>query len=180
MKGGLSEADRHWQSRAARPIEGRNPLSDTTDVTSDVSSIQAPEEASGSARRRRTGSGLTAMLLPELQSMASSLGISGTARMRKGELIAAIQERQAGDGRVPGPRSTDVPRGEVPARGDAPRGEVRAEVRDGDRQNGHESGGTQLALVDQPAQAPASEGAPRRASRPAGPPELRADGAERT
>src|SRR5947208_17012092 len=106
------------------------------------------------------------MLLPELQSMASSLGISGTARMRKGELIAAIQERQAGDGRVPGPRGTDVPRGEVPARGDSPRGEVRVEVRDGERQNGHEGGGTQLALVD--AEAPAA--APRRASRPAGPP----------
>jgi transcription termination factor Rho len=46
------------------------------------------------------------MLLPELQTMAASLGISGTARMRKGELIAAIQERS--DGRVPGPRSTAV------------------------------------------------------------------------
>ncbi len=41
---GVPEADPVlWQDRAARPIEGRNPLSDTTDVTSDVSSIQAPE-----------------------------------------------------------------------------------------------------------------------------------------
>ena len=38
------------------------------------------------------------MLLDELQTMASSLGISGTARMRKGELIAAIEQSQA-DGR---------------------------------------------------------------------------------
>ncbi|GLY99677.1 hypothetical protein Acsp02_69300 [Actinoplanes sp. NBRC 103695] len=36
------------------------------------------------------------MLLPELQSLAASLGISGTARMRKGELITAISERQGG------------------------------------------------------------------------------------
>jgi transcription termination factor Rho len=39
------------------------------------------------------------MLLPELQTMASSLGIPGTGRLRKGQLIAAIQNaQQAGDG----------------------------------------------------------------------------------
>jgi transcription termination factor Rho len=36
------------------------------------------------------------MLLPELQQMAQSMGIKGTGRMRKGEVIAAIQERQGG------------------------------------------------------------------------------------
>jgi transcription termination factor Rho len=75
-------------------------------------------------------------LLPELQSMASSLGISGTARLRKGELIAAIQEQQSGEGRVPGPRniSADAPERRTVARADAPRTEVRAEVReDSDR-----------------------------------------------
>ncbi len=110
-------------------------MSDTTDVTSDVSNTDAsaPEENAGASRRRRAaGSGLTAMLLPELQSMASSLGISGTARLRKGELIAAIQEQQSGDGRVPGPRniSADAPDRRTVARADAPRAEVRAEVRD--------------------------------------------------
>src|SRR5256885_4990528 len=98
------------------------------------------------------------MLLPELQSMASSLGISGTARMRKGELIAAIQERQSGDSRVPGPRATDAP---VPARVEAPRSEIRAEVRETERH-------------DEPA-AESNGRAPRRASRPAGPPEHRTD-----
>jgi transcription termination factor Rho len=34
------------------------------------------------------------MLLPELQRMAQSLGITGTGRMRKGQVIAAIEERQ--------------------------------------------------------------------------------------
>ncbi len=151
---------------ASRPIEGRNPLSDTTDVTSDVSSTQASEEAAGATRRRRPGSGLAAMLLPELQSMASSLGISGTARMRKGELIAAIQEHQGGDSRVPGPRAIDA---SVPARVEAPRNEVRAEVRETERHA-------------EPAAAPSAEpGAetngrgPRRATRPAGPPEPRTD-----
>jgi transcription termination factor Rho len=77
--------------------EGRNPLSDTTDVTSGVSDV-ADDGAStaGTARRRRSGTGLAAMLLPELQSLAASLGISGTARMRKGELITAISDKQGG------------------------------------------------------------------------------------
>ena len=38
------------------------------------------------------------MLLPELQRVAQSLGITGTARMRKGQLIAAIEERRQGGG----------------------------------------------------------------------------------
>jgi transcription termination factor Rho len=36
------------------------------------------------------------MLLPELQRVAQSMGITGTARMRKGQLIAAIEERRQG------------------------------------------------------------------------------------
>ena len=38
------------------------------------------------------------MLLPELQRLAQSLGMTGTARMRKGELVAAIEQRQGGRG----------------------------------------------------------------------------------
>jgi transcription termination factor Rho len=36
------------------------------------------------------------MLLPDLQRVAQSLGITGTARMRKGQVIAAIEERRQG------------------------------------------------------------------------------------
>jgi transcription termination factor Rho len=36
------------------------------------------------------------MLLPELQRLAQSMGIMGTGRMRKGQVIAAIEERQGG------------------------------------------------------------------------------------
>ncbi|HEY7273244.1 MAG TPA: transcription termination factor Rho [Actinoplanes sp.] len=72
-------------------------MSDTTDVTSGVSDVADDGTTTATAtRRRRGGTGLSAMLLPELQSLAASLGISGTARMRKGELIAAITERQGG------------------------------------------------------------------------------------
>jgi len=76
-------------------------LSDTTDVTSGVSDVADDGTITATAtKRRRGGTGLSAMLLPELQSLAASLGISGTARMRKGELITAITERQNGVGRV--------------------------------------------------------------------------------
>ncbi|MEV0838400.1 transcription termination factor Rho [Actinocatenispora sera] len=77
-------------------------MSDTTDLKS--GSAEASADAgqpstgtgTGTTRRRRSGTGLSAMLLSELQTLASSLGISGTGRMRKGELIAAIQEKQGG------------------------------------------------------------------------------------
>jgi transcription termination factor Rho len=99
-----------------RPIEGRNPLSDTTDMTSDVSHVA--DDASTGRRRRTAGSGLSAKLLPELQTMAAGLGITGTGRMRKGELIAAISAAQTGGS--PRVRAASAPareevRAEVPA-----------------------------------------------------------------
>jgi len=75
-------------------------LSDTTDLKSGSPDTGADagqaSSGTGTARRRRSGTGLSAMLLSELQTLASSLGITGTGRMRKGELIAAIQEKQGG------------------------------------------------------------------------------------
>jgi transcription termination factor Rho len=91
-------------------------LSDTTDTTSDVS--QVADDASTGRRRRSSGSGLSAKLLPELQAMAAGLGITGTGRMRKGELIAAITAAQAGGS--PRARAAAAPARE----------EVRADVRE--------------------------------------------------
>ena len=56
----------------------------------------ADTETKPARRATRKAEGLSAMVLPELQSLAGSLGITGTARMRKGQLIEAIQERQGG------------------------------------------------------------------------------------
>ena len=63
-----------------------------------------PREQTGAVRswawqhflRRRAAAGgdgrqLSAMRLPDLQRLAQSLGLAGTARMRKGQLIAAIE-----------------------------------------------------------------------------------------
>jgi len=60
-----------------------------------------------SAAARRSGTGLSAMVLPDLQRLAQSLGLTGTARLRKGDLIAAIQERQRGSSAGGGSRSGD-------------------------------------------------------------------------
>jgi transcription termination factor Rho len=73
-------------------------VSESTELLADASSDGASSDGAASTRtakpRRRSGTGLTAMVLPELQALASQLGITGTARMRKSQLIAAIQERQ--------------------------------------------------------------------------------------
>lgn len=45
-------------------------------------------------RARRTGAGLDGMVLAELQQVAAGLGIRGTARMRKSQLIEVIREHQ--------------------------------------------------------------------------------------
>jgi transcription termination factor Rho len=48
--------------------------------------------------RRRSGSGLDGMVLPELQQLAAGLGIKGVARMRKSALIDAIRAAQGSNG----------------------------------------------------------------------------------
>ncbi|WP_101784093.1 transcription termination factor Rho [Nonomuraea indica] len=76
-------------------------MSDTTELLSDApgspaqpASGDTPTRAAAKPRARRSGTGLSAKVLPELQKMAAELGISGTGRMRKSQLIAAIQEKQ--------------------------------------------------------------------------------------
>ncbi|MFD3775977.1 transcription termination factor Rho [Streptomyces sp. NPDC058612] len=73
-------------------------MSDTTDLMGAAdTSVDASAPAAGAAtKRRRTGTGLDGMVLAELQQVASGLGIRGTARMRKSQLIEVIKEAQAG------------------------------------------------------------------------------------
>ncbi|MFJ3975502.1 transcription termination factor Rho [Streptomyces sp. NPDC090021] len=75
-------------------------MSDTTDLMGAAdTSVDASAPAAGAApKRRRTGTGLDGMVLAELQQVASGLGIRGTARMRKSQLIEVIKEAQAGSG----------------------------------------------------------------------------------
>ncbi|NKY98434.1 transcription termination factor Rho [Nocardiopsis alborubida] len=85
-------------------------MSDTTELRTDaavedkattgVSVTEAGDGApTGTPSRSRTasrGTGLAALKLPELQKLASSLGITGTGRMRKSDVIAAIEAKQGG------------------------------------------------------------------------------------
>jgi transcription termination factor Rho len=48
-------------------------------------------------KRKRKGSGLESLVLPELKQIASQLGLKGTAGMRKGQLIEAINAAQDGN-----------------------------------------------------------------------------------
>lgn len=61
----------------------------------DIAEAQdAPTTESGE-RRRRKGTGLDAMVLPELKQLAQSLGVK-SGGMRKGQLIDAIRAAQSG------------------------------------------------------------------------------------
>ncbi|WP_151771231.1 transcription termination factor Rho [Streptomyces abyssomicinicus] len=80
-------------------------MSDTTDLmgarvdeTAAAPATDASTPASGAGSRRRRGTGLEGMVLAELQQVASGLGIRGTARMRKSQLIEVIKEAQASGG----------------------------------------------------------------------------------
>jgi transcription termination factor Rho len=80
-------------------------VSDTTELTT--------------ARRRSTGggTGLAALLLPELRLKAAELGVKGVTRMPKSALIEAIEQRQAGGGVQSGDAVAGVPREKTSSRG---------------------------------------------------------------
>ncbi|MFZ0186273.1 MAG: Rho termination factor N-terminal domain-containing protein, partial [Streptosporangiaceae bacterium] len=77
-------------------------MSDTTEILGGAPT--APEDApaaagataSTSKSRSRGGTGLSSLLMPELQRIAQTLAIPGAGRMRKSQLIEAIEARQGG------------------------------------------------------------------------------------
>ena len=105
-------------------------VSDTTEVLSGAA--PAPEEPpighpaadpAGAAPRSSSRSGggdLSKLLVSDLQRIAQELGISGTGRMRKGDLVAAIQERTGGGRSTARSASQSATRG-TSAGADAPR-----------------------------------------------------------
>ena len=94
-------------------------MSDTT--TLDVT------ETTGAAPRR--SGALTAMKLAELQGLASSMGITGTGKMRKGDLVDAIKARQNGEGlpkAASTPKAASAPEGSGEAKAASSRRVQRA------------------------------------------------------
>src|SRR4051812_46548518 len=81
-------------------------VSDTTELLSDAaaasedspighSAVGAEGSAAPSRPQGRPVGDLSKLLVPDLQKIAQQLGIPGAGRMRKGQLVAAIEEHQA-------------------------------------------------------------------------------------
>lgn len=158
-------------------------VSDTTDlmgVTAD-SSVDAAAPAAGAAtggtaRRRRSGTGLEGMVLAELQQVASGLGIRGTARMRKSQLIEVIKEAQAGGGSAAPAKAADAAETKPKRRTTAKTrtGETAAEAAEPKAEKAEKAvAQQQIDIPGQPASddQPAGERRRRRATAPAGSPE---------
>src|SRR3984885_8887791 len=134
-----SDTDRVWLRRTGVEKTPRRPriimegplVSDTTEVLSGAApaSEEPPighpaAEPAGAAPRSSSRSGgggdLSKLLVSDLQRIAQELGISGTGRMRKGDLVAAIQERTGGGRSTARSASPTATRG-TSAGADAPR-----------------------------------------------------------
>ncbi|MFJ8208751.1 transcription termination factor Rho [Streptomyces sp. NPDC096033] len=153
-------------------------MSDTTDLMGaadtnvDTSAPAAGAAAATATRRRRSGTGLEGMVLAELQQVASGLGIRGTARMRKSQLIEVIKEAQGGS----------APKAAAPAAADAaeakPKRRATSKARTGEAAAAApaEKPAAAPAQIEIPGQpisedAPAGERRRRRATAPTGSPE---------
>jgi transcription termination factor Rho len=134
-------------------------VSDSTDLLDAPGATKPARKATA----RKAGAGLSGMVLPELQGLAAQLGITGTARMRKGQLIEAIKERQGGAAEAasvtartaPAPESADTPAA-VGAAEQAPAQLVAARV-DAAQADGVQSVAAQPAVAQPVATQPAGE-----------------------
>nr|WP_202474334.1 transcription termination factor Rho [Streptomyces sp. SID5466] len=144
----------------------------------------APAEGAATgttARRRRSGTGLEGMVLAELQQVASGLGIRGTARMRKSQLIEVIKEAQAGGGSAAPKASSKA--AEAPAEAESkPKRRATSKARTGDEGAAAAAEKTtaaqqQIDIPGQPASddQPAGERRRRRATAQAGSPDTKTE-----
>ncbi|WP_329379223.1 transcription termination factor Rho [Streptomyces sp. NBC_01351] len=151
-------------------------MSDTTDLMGAAdTSVDTSAPAAGAApKRRRTGTGLDGMVLAELQQVASGLGIRGTARMRKSQLIEVIKEAQAGGGAPKAAASAAA--GETAEAKPKRRATSKARTGEAAAEAPAEKTAAAPAQIEIPGQ-PASDDAPvgerrrRRATAPSGSPE---------
>ncbi|WP_327254957.1 transcription termination factor Rho [Streptomyces sp. NBC_01244] len=157
-------------------------MSDTTDLMGAADTnvdTSAPAEGAAPTKRRRSGTGLDGMVLAELQQVASGLGIRGTARMRKGQLIEVIKEAQAGSSAPKAAASAPAAAASAPADSTETKPKRRATSKARTGEAAAEAPAEKTAAqaqIDIPGQ-PASEDAPvgerrrRRATAPSGSPE---------
>lgn len=100
-------------------------MSDTTDLmgartdAAPASDASAPATGAAAPKRRRAGTGLEGMVLAELQQLASGLGIKGTARLRKSQLIDTIKAAQGGSAAPAAKATAATATASAPAAGEA-------------------------------------------------------------
>ncbi|MGA5819606.1 transcription termination factor Rho [Kitasatospora sp. NPDC094028] len=148
-------------------------MSDSTDLMGARPDAEASDAAAAPAaparRRRSAAAGLDGMVLAELQKLAADLGITGTGRMRKSQLIETIKEKSGGDpllaaGGAPAAKRTaakaDAEATEKPAR------RTKAAAAAAEAPAAAEPQAQQAAQIDIPVQAAAETAAPARAERP--------------
>ncbi|PJI84796.1 transcription termination factor Rho [Luteimicrobium subarcticum] len=70
-------------------------------MTETTEAVTAPQGASGTAR----SGALSSLRLPELQAMAAGLGVKGTSKMRKSDLVDAISSARGGSSSSSAPGS---------------------------------------------------------------------------
>ncbi|KQV23728.1 MULTISPECIES: transcription termination factor Rho [unclassified Kitasatospora] len=152
-------------------------MSDSTDLMgarpdADASDTAAP--AAPAKRRRTAAAGLDGLVLAELQKLASTLGISGTGRLRKSQLIDAIKEKSGGDPLLAGAAAPAAPakratKAAAPAAAEAPAAEVKAEEKPARRTKAAAAAAAPAAepqaQIEIPVQAAAETAAPARAER---------------
>ncbi|RKN09389.1 transcription termination factor Rho [Streptomyces radicis] len=139
-------------------------MSDTTDLmgvsadtaakTAGAATASTTDAPAAAPRRRRSGTGLDGMVLAELQQVASRLGIRGTARMRKSQLIEVIKEKQAAGAGSPGAAANgEAKQAEAAAPADKPKRRATSRARTGDQ-------AAAAAQIEIPGQAAETKGAP--------------------
>src|SRR6478609_8876506 len=112
------DADRAPRPWAAVPDEGEGSF-----VTDTIE--PAVSSASGGSAR---GGAVSAMRMPELQALAAELGVTGTSRMRKSDLVDAIQAKRSGGGERPAGRTRRAATRDAGRPDAAPAAETAAET----------------------------------------------------
>ncbi|HEY4017040.1 MAG TPA: Rho termination factor N-terminal domain-containing protein, partial [Pseudonocardiaceae bacterium] len=153
-------------------------MTNTDLLSSEAAQAASPIASSGSdasstngsnGTTRRKAAGLSGMVLPELRELAGQLGITGITGMRKGDLIAAIKERQgASSARSNGRAASRGDQTELPVSTNSAPAEAKPETNG--RASRTESNGQEPRDAEDGG-APARTRRRRSASRPAGSPE---------
>jgi transcription termination factor Rho len=132
------------------------PVTETKEQVSSAASADGSAGAARASRARAKSPSLASMLLPELQQLASGMGIS-TAKVKKSDLVAAIQAARANGGssaRTAAAPSTDAASTSTAASGTSTARQRNARQRR--PENGTDSAPA-AATVTEPTAPPASE-----------------------